>query len=114
MMCGCLADCGSSRLFGRELRLNFRTAEDDWIRMEAEHVRKEYVDMELEGRVVAVTGAARGIGRAIAKRLAGEGASAVLLDRDRELAAEVADEIGNARAWECDVSRREQIAAVFQ
>ena len=69
--------------------------------------------MELEGRVAAVTGAAQGIGRAVASRMTGEGAVVALLDRDWELAAKVAEEIGNARAWECDVSCREQVMAVF-
>jgi 3-oxoacyl-[acyl-carrier protein] reductase len=36
----------------------------------------------LEGRAAAVTGAARGIGRAIADRLASEGAAVVGVDRD--------------------------------
>jgi len=67
--------------------------------------------MELEGRVVAVTGAARGIGQAVANRLAGEGAVVALLDRDRP--PEGAEGIGNAQAWECDISSREQVASVF-
>jgi NAD(P)-dependent dehydrogenase (short-subunit alcohol dehydrogenase family) len=37
----------------------------------------------------------------------------VLLDQDGKLAAEAAGELGKARAWACDVSRRTQVAAVF-
>src|SRR5205085_7165964 len=44
--------------------------------------------------VVAVTGGARGIGRAIAARLAGQGAHVAIGDLDAELAESAAAEIG--------------------
>ena len=52
----------------------------------------------LEGQTVLVTGAARGIGAATARCLAGEGAHVVVLDRpqDEELGKAVADEIGGS------------------
>lgn len=49
--------------------------------------------MKLKDKVAIVTGAARGIGRATALRLASEGAKVVIVDIDLEEANKVADEI---------------------
>lgn len=49
--------------------------------------------MDLESKVAVVTGASRGIGRAIARRLAAEGADVVIAGRTREDLDGVADEI---------------------
>ncbi|WP_236654512.1 SDR family NAD(P)-dependent oxidoreductase [Streptacidiphilus anmyonensis] len=55
---------------------------------------------ELDGRTALVTGGTRGIGRAVARRLAGAGAVVVLTGRDaqeaKDAAAEVAAESGGA------------------
>jgi 3-oxoacyl-[acyl-carrier protein] reductase len=48
------------------------------------------MDLQLTGKVVLVTGASRGIGRAIAETLAGEGMQVALVARSAELLAEVA------------------------
>ncbi|MCX0274879.1 bifunctional aldolase/short-chain dehydrogenase [Nocardia zapadnayensis] len=50
----------------------------------------------LATRIALVTGAASGIGKAIAQRLAAEGACVVVADRDGAKAVEVAAEIGSA------------------
>jgi 2-hydroxycyclohexanecarboxyl-CoA dehydrogenase len=61
--------------------------------------------MRLAGRRAFVTGAGRGIGAAIAIRLAGEGADVVLADIDIEAAERQAESIGpSARAVEIDVT----------
>jgi 3-oxoacyl-[acyl-carrier protein] reductase len=52
------------------------------------------MDLELEGRVALVTGASRGIGRAVARELAGEGARVAVAARSLDRLAPVADELG--------------------
>jgi NAD(P)-dependent dehydrogenase (short-subunit alcohol dehydrogenase family) len=68
--------------------------------------------MELADRVVVVTGGASGIGRALAWRLAEEGARGVVVaDLDAEGARAVAADIGaNALAAACDVAVEAQVA----
>jgi NAD(P)-dependent dehydrogenase (short-subunit alcohol dehydrogenase family) len=56
------------------------------------------ITIDLEGRAALVTGGASGIGRAAAARLVEAGARVVLLDRNRELAAEAATMLGAERA----------------
>lgn len=70
------------------------------------------------GRVGLITGAAAGIGRATAERLASEGASLLLVDVQADALAEVATRCaaagGKAVAVPCDVSDPVQIAAAVQ
>jgi 3-hydroxybutyrate dehydrogenase len=61
------------------------------------------VQVDLAGRTALVTGAASGIGRACAVRLARAGAEVVLLDRDEAALGEVAEETGG-RAVAVDLS----------
>jgi 3-oxoacyl-[acyl-carrier protein] reductase len=65
--------------------------------------------MRLAGRIALVTGAARGIGAAIARRFAAEGATVVVGDIDTDRAAATAAAIrdagGTARAVRLDVTR---------
>jgi len=74
--------------------------------------------MELQGKVAVVTGGGRGIGRAIALKLAGAGADVAVLYRKQEApAAEVKGEIEKlgvkARAYHCDVSDADKVAETF-
>ncbi|MDQ3779376.1 MAG: SDR family oxidoreductase [Chloroflexota bacterium] len=64
--------------------------------------------MRFEGRTAIVTGAARGIGQAIAARLASEGARIAVADIDRAAAEAAVAEIGAAAtAFVLDVTRPE-------
>jgi NAD(P)-dependent dehydrogenase (short-subunit alcohol dehydrogenase family) len=70
----------------------------------------------LENHIAVVTGAASGIGRAIASGFAREGARVVLLDINEKTAAEAARAIGEAggkaESFALDVTKRENCFAV--
>ncbi|HVG45548.1 MAG TPA: bifunctional rhamnulose-1-phosphate aldolase/short-chain dehydrogenase [Longimicrobium sp.] len=99
---------------------------------EAEQFRAEYwplelfkltlapPERELARRVALVTGAAGGLGRAIAHRLAAAGAHVVVTDRDDAGARAVADEVaaregaGTAVGCALDVTRDGDVDAAFE
>ncbi|MFE4687766.1 bifunctional aldolase/short-chain dehydrogenase [Streptomyces sp. NPDC056721] len=95
---------------------------------ESEKFRIEYWSLEeaklqrmpkpkaLATRVALVTGGGSGIGKAIAQRLAAEGACVVIADLNADNAAAVAEELGGpdkAIAVTVDVTSEEQIAQAF-
>lgn len=71
----------------------------------------------MEGRSCVVTGGASGIGRAIANRLASDGARVAVVDLDYQGALTVAAQItadgGRAEAYECDVSNRTAVRSTL-
>jgi rhamnulose-1-phosphate aldolase/alcohol dehydrogenase len=96
---------------------------------EAEKFRIEYWELEeaklarrprprpLAARIALVTGGGSGIGRATARRLAGEGACVVIADRDGDAAETVARTIGSpdqSAAVTADVTDEDDIAAAFR
>jgi NAD(P)-dependent dehydrogenase (short-subunit alcohol dehydrogenase family) len=65
----------------------------------------------LTGRTALVTGAGSGIGAAVARRLAGDGAEVILADVSLAAVAQLAGELGpGARALQLDVRDEEQVA----
>jgi rhamnulose-1-phosphate aldolase/alcohol dehydrogenase len=76
-------------------------------------------EKELSRRIALVTGAAGGIGKAIAERLAAEGAMVVLTDIDLEKTRKVADAINqkageaNATAVKMDVTSESSVRRAF-
>jgi NAD(P)-dependent dehydrogenase (short-subunit alcohol dehydrogenase family) len=67
----------------------------------------------LSGRCAIVTGASRGIGAAIASRLADAGAATVLIGRDAKALAEQTARIANSTSTICDVTDAAQVESVF-
>ncbi|MFE3252333.1 bifunctional aldolase/short-chain dehydrogenase [Streptomyces sp. NPDC059209] len=85
--------------------------------LEEAKLRRMPAPKPLATRVALVTGAGSGIGRAIAHRLAAEGACVVVADVNGRSAAEVAGELGGADravAVTVDVTDEDAIAAAFR
>ncbi len=75
---------------------------------------------DLAGKTAIVTGASRGIGEAIARRMAQHGANVMVASRNLETCQEVADSINQAEGREaaaaasCNISHREHLEALVE
>src|SRR5882724_638971 len=80
--------------------------------------KKQANGFRLDGKVAIITGAASGIGRAIAQRFAQVGAIVRLVDINEQEAADTAQEIaasgGSATAHSCDVSNQPSVSELFR
>ncbi len=69
--------------------------------------------MKLDGKVAIITGSARGIGEAIARKLAAEGATVVVnaihIERANRVAREIQDQGGKAIAIKANVSQKAEV-----
>lgn len=74
----------------------------------------------LEGKSAVVTGASRGIGEAIARRLAEHGADVIVssrkIDACEKVAASINESLGRkaARAAQCNITRKEELKALVE
>jgi NAD(P)-dependent dehydrogenase (short-subunit alcohol dehydrogenase family) len=67
----------------------------------------------LSGRRAVITGASRGIGAAIATRLAAAGVETVLIGRDQKALGEQTARIANSKSADCDVTDPAQVEKIF-
>lgn len=68
----------------------------------------------MDKRVAIITGAAKGIGKAIAERMVNDNYTAILVDVDNENGTALAKELGNsARFISCDISNLKEVESLF-
>ena len=75
-------------------------------------------EKDLEGQLALVTGGSSGIGKAVAKQLAGQGADVIVHGRDADRGAAVVDAIaadgGRARFVGADLTRLEELESLAE
>lgn len=115
-----IAVIGSASAFGEYVSLSARDAFDvEYWPLELYKLTREPPEKELARRIALVTGGGSGIGRAVAKKLAAEGAHVVVGDLDEAGAKQTADEIvatigaGRALGVRMDVTREASVSAAF-
>jgi short-subunit dehydrogenase len=79
-------------------------------------LERRTLEKAVDGKVVLITGASSGIGRALAVKVGAAGGSVLLVSRTRENLEEVADEIraggGDAHVHPADLSKLDEVARV--
>jgi len=112
---------GNAEAFGRYVSLSAKDAFDvEYWPLELYKLTLAPPEKELARRIALVTGGGSGIGRAVAKKLAAEGAHVVVGDLDGATARRTADEIagavgaGRALGLEMDVTREASVRAAFE
>ena len=112
---------GAATAFGRYVSLSARDAFDvEYWPLELYKLQQAPPEKELARRIALVTGGAGGIGRAVALRLAAEGAHVVVTDVDGAGARKVADEVlaaqgaGRALGLGLDVTSEVSVRAALE
>ena len=68
----------------------------------------------MDKRIAIVTGAAKGIGKAISKRMVAEGYQTILVDIDTENGKELSEELGESATYiSCDISNKAAVENLF-
>ena len=112
---------GSASAFGRYVSLTAQDAFDvEYWPLELYKLTLAPPEKELARRIALITGGASGIGRAVARRLAAEGAHVVIGDLDEAGARKTADEVsaavggGRALGLRMDVTSETSVRAAFE
>ena len=112
---------GNASAFGRYVSLTAKDAYDvEYWPLELYKLTLAPPEKELARRIVLVTGGGSGIGRAVAKRLAAEGAHVVVGDLDEAGARKTAEEVtaaaggGRAIGLRMDVTSEASVRAAFE
>jgi len=112
---------GNASAFGRYVSLSAKDAYDvEYWPLELYKLTLAPPEKELARRIALITGGGSGIGRAVAKRLAAEGAHVVVGDLDEAGAKKTADEVtaavggGRAIGMRMDVTSEASVRAAFE
>jgi rhamnulose-1-phosphate aldolase/alcohol dehydrogenase len=112
---------GHASAFGRYVSLSAKDAFDvEYWPLELYKLTLAPPEKELARRIALVTGGGSGIGRAVAQRLAAEGAHVAIADIDADSARRVADEVtkavggGRALGLAMDVTSEASVRAAFE
>lgn len=70
--------------------------------------------MNIEGKLAVITGGASGLGRATAEMIVAHGGKVAILDLNEDLANATAEEIGNASAYQVNVTDEASVTAAIE
>ena len=70
--------------------------------------------MDIEGKIAVITGGASGLGRATAEMVIAQGGMVAVLDLNEELAQATATELGEARAYQVNVTDDASVAKAIE